>query len=350
MGDKLQEDAPCYITEEIEYLLLKEGDFYAQKSISSSNSSIVLAGEALQNVPGAWMYSRYTTYQINLLRGLNFMGYAFELAGYIVGECLMKFKVYESSDTPFNVDPYFGAVLWGLIVLLGGCLIPVLLESNSNVVSLLSDKIRYYNFPVYILLAIYLVSKSYFKMLVPMIFNVVCLVIVTSLVFFIYSRVKYEDDGRYYVSWLEYFGIHVQFSILTAWILVESCGYTILLIVIASGESNKDANFLGWPNENWTLVIMSVAFVLGVIMLSKFKDIYFALVLCYTSFGIYSMQKRYSCDGGDNCSSKVQVCSLVYAGLLLGFSILTALFYPKVIFYSVRNSKRKEKQETFNVT
>ena len=38
--------------------------------------------------------------------------------------------------------------------------------------------------------------------------------------FVIYRRVKYPDDGRYVVSRVAYLGVHVRFGLLVGWVLI----------------------------------------------------------------------------------------------------------------------------------
>ena len=71
--------------------------------------------------------------------------------------------------------------------------------------------------------------------------------------------------------------------------------------------------------------------------LHRYKDIYFANVLAYTFFGIFSMQIRVTCiDDPDFCSYAVKVASVSLASILLFFVFLTFLFYPKLVLYNVR--------------
>lgn len=83
---------------------------------------------------------------------------------------------------------------------------------------------------------------------------------------------------------------------------------------------------------------MSICFTVAVIVLHTYKDVIFATVLSYTFMGIYSWQIRHICRNKDqNCSVDVQTTALVFGGLLMGFIVITILYYPKLILYRVRS-------------
>mmetsp|Transcript_14655 Transcript_14655/g.21358 ORF Transcript_14655/g.21358 Transcript_14655/m.21358 type:complete len:338 (+) Transcript_14655:530-1543(+) len=332
-----ESDSPLYINNESGYLMIKDEEYFAKKSQHSSDNSLVVKFQSLQGVPGSWFYKKYTKTHLNHLRTVHTVGYLLELLGYSVGEIIGLFHEENKKNTPFNLDSTFEDCMWGLVVFLGLFLVPVVFKTNPYSISLIADKIQFYQVPVYALFSIYLTTRRYFGLdTYFLVFNSICLFVNSGFVFYIYSRVKYKDDGRYYVGWLEYVGAHVQFSMLAAWNLVEFCSCVIVLIVELS-KHHQDSKFLGWDNENWTLLLMSLAFVLGVIMLSSFKDVFFSFVLTYTFFAIYYQQTKSS---RDNDSSNVEVTSLVFGGLMTGFVVLTSAVYPNLICYSVRKSKK----------
>ncbi|CAG9334797.1 unnamed protein product [Blepharisma stoltei] len=329
------EDTPAFISDSTDY------DIFLHPIISlqtnSGKPSLLLHTNEIEEIPGGWLYRHYTNRHLILLRSLHIAGYGLELGCFIAGECLVKFEIEYDNFTPFAVDPIFVTFLWGLILLLGALLIPVLFRKTNNAISIISDQLKYYHFPVYILIAIFLLSKNVFKTKFSFIFNDLTLIIISGLSFYIYSRVKYEDDGRYVVTWLEYLGIQVQFSVIVAWMLVELSISTMLTISSIDGQSTKDYKFVGWPHENWTILLMSICFTISVIVLNTYKDIFFPAVLSYTFLGIYSWQRRKIClEDDDNCSESVTVTAFVFGGLLLVFIIITILYYPKLILYRVR--------------
>ena len=75
----------------------------------------------------------------------------------------------------------------------------------------------------------------------------------------------------------------------------------------------------------------------GSLILYLFKDIFYASILAFTYFGIFSQQIRIFCpEGKNNCSQAVYTAALSLGSLLFFFIFITIITYPKLVMYSVR--------------
>ncbi|CAG9311998.1 unnamed protein product [Blepharisma stoltei] len=326
-------DDPTFMVDDSNYLALRS--IYTQgKSVLSEAETLIVDQSSIERIPGGWLYNKYSKHHIIFLRGLNLLGLTCELSGFIAGEYFSRFgeRSAPTNESPFTIDPYFESSIWIFILVLSVFLIPVLFKKSTNSISFLSEKLKYYHFPVCVLLGAYIFSRRLYSETISFIFNDLILIIVGILLVIVYSNIKYEEDGRYMVTWLEYIGIHLQFSVLVALVLVELCR-CIIITIIKIDKAQSDEMF-GMSFNSWTVLIMSVLFVLGVIFMTMYKDIYFAAVLGYNFFGVYVMQ-RSSCIE-ENCYDDVQEAALILGSLTYGFIFLTILFYPRLICYNLR--------------
>ena len=60
-----------------------------------------------------------------------------------------------------------------------------------------------------------------------------------------YLIIKYEDDGRYIVKWVDYLGVQVHFSVLLAWSLMMICEYFFRTLSGLLGPDDKNSKVLG---------------------------------------------------------------------------------------------------------
>lgn len=164
-------------------------------------------------------------------------------------------------------------------------------------------------------------------------------ILVFSIIFIlvIYWKVKYKDDGRYRVKLQEFFGVQVHFSALLGCLIVEFCEGLLIAMSNIWDSDSKDSLLLGWKNENWTILIMSLTWWTGSLILYLYKDVFYGFILAFTYFGIFSMQERDFCaKNKDSCSRKVSTAAVSLGSILIFFIFITIITYPKLVMYSVR--------------
>lgn len=99
---------------------------------------------------------------------------------------------------------------------------------------------------------------------------------------FAYRKIKYKDDGRDYVSPLEYISIHMTFSVLHAWIsyfMMFNFFQSLTIIV-------KKLPFNLIPIEVFAIIALTLILIEMCIYLAYFKDIIFSLVTLVNYIGL----------------------------------------------------------------
>lgn len=76
--------------------------------------------------------------------------------------------------------------------------------------------------------------------------------------------------------------VSVPISVYLGWISVATIA-NVTVLFVSSGITN-----LGLGADTWAAIVLMVAVALALRMLYKYKDVFFALVVCWASFGIYS--------------------------------------------------------------
>ena len=116
-----------------------------------------------------------------------------------------------------------------------------------------------------------------------------------------YERVKYKDDGRELVGFIEFVTIHCTFSILNAWIsyqlayqfmimLSSSCPYKVdhsdNYFCKESNNVSKDAYYYTLFLEP-AKIIYCLILLENVMYLAYYKDVIFGLCCCIIFGGIF---------------------------------------------------------------
>ena len=105
---------------------------------------------------------------------------------------------------------------------------------------------------------------------------------------FVYTKIKYEDDGRDYVSFKEYLAIHVTFSILYS-CLSYYVAYSISLFV---KDFITKHNYFMLDYNTLNVLLMLCFEVEMVIYLTYYKDVIFALITLTNFVGMYINMKQ----------------------------------------------------------
>lgn len=295
-------------------------------------------GEAeIKGIPGAeWLYKNYTETHLLYLRTGHTICYALELILFLIGLAVAKedfLRVSESTMTPFTLTPEFVLAGWVFLLLLESVFIYMIFQKTMTAVSLLAEQLKWYYFPKYLLIGTYYFLEYRDGFAIALV-NVLLLALLSPLLFFIYHRVKYQDDGRFFVTRLEFLALHVNISLYVAWILIQV--FVKVFVFITYTRQNANDLYLGWDNANWSIVANVVLFCLGVISLSSYKDVFFNLVVIYSFIGIYIEQ--ISCPNANygNCSDEIKTTIIVLGSILLFFVVLVFLLYREQILYRRR--------------
>lgn len=113
--------------------------------------------------------------------------------------------------------------------------------------------------------------------------------------------------------------VHLPFSVYLGWITVATIANVTTLAV------DLDWNGFGISETTWTMIMLSITTLIGMIMLFKRKDWAYALVLIWAFYGIYA--KRSAIDA--------ELYSSIITITLMGMGILTAL----IVWIMTKNRK-----------
>lgn len=115
--------------------------------------------------------------------------------------------------------------------------------------------------------------------------------------------------------------VHIPFSVYLGWITVATIANVTTLLV--------DMNWSGFgiSEMTWTLIMLTIATLIGMIMLFKRKDWAYALVLIWAFYGIYA--KRSAIDA--------ELYSSIITIALIGIGILTSL-----MIWTIYSQSKKE--------
>lgn len=105
----------------------------------------------------------------------------------------------------------------------------------------------------------------------------IMLVLLGSLIM-IYRNLNINYFGTYGVKWL----VYVPISVYLGWISVATiANFTTVLV-------SFDWSGMGISEDIWATVVLIVAVILGVLMMYRHKDIFYAGVIAWASYGILS--------------------------------------------------------------
>ncbi|CAG9332111.1 unnamed protein product [Blepharisma stoltei] len=330
-----EEYKPQLIRSDSGYNLLKNcnnpGYEHNSKYEKLAEYSILSIGD-LSNVPGSWLYFRYTEESINFMRFLHISGLGIEFFGLIIGEALIEARDTHHSVTPFSPQHFFILGAWASISTFGVFFLYMLFTVTLTSREIIAHQLGYLIFLVYIFHGIYLTLRNLTEILYVDIICVLLLSVLSILIFILYRRIKYQDDGRFIVNRFEFLGVHVRISILFSWVML--CATHRIFVCLSFAETSD--NLLGWSNDNWSILAMCLFFALGVIVLTKYKDIFFGMMISYSFIGIYIMQTHNSIckeEFNEECSEKVGVCAIILSCILFFFILVTIGVHYDLVCY-----------------
>lgn len=165
--------------------------------------------------------------------------------------------------------------------------------------------------------------------------NVFLLAWLVPLTYKLYYKIKYEDDGRFFVTRLEFAAIHVHMSWYAAWILINLVQRVFVSLSFSEIFDGDTQTFFNWPNSHWSILACWIIFAIGFISLASYKDVFFACVLIYSYMAIFFEQtlSKNCMLYGSQWSDTVGWLALSMAVVLLGAVIITFYRFYNVIFY-----------------
>jgi hypothetical protein len=319
-----EEDRPMLITGLNEYDILKEVN-NPKSQDSDLTLPLTISVNEIKEVPGAGaLYHKYSTANIQQLRMFHLIGYCLEIAGFVIGEIMLRFESEAHSVIPFASSHEFVFIGWAILLFLGGLFIVAMFRLTQYAIEIIADQFSYLYIPVYLLTSCYLSLRNVDNSFTINMVMCCILAFLTAFLFVLYARVKYVDDGRYVIRRTEYLGVHVRVPMLVAWISLELIRKIFACLSFFSNLYESDNQvLLGWSNANWSILFMVLAFALAVILLSTYRDIYFSAVLAYYYAGIsYLYAIGGSCPTGyeeSNCRRMVMECAISLSGILIFF-------------------------------
>ena len=144
--------------------------------------------------------------------------------------------------------------------------------------------------------------------------------------YFGYRKVKYLDDGRDYVSFMEFLAIHVTFSVLSCWMTYFVTYNLFSLIKIV--DEITDVNL---ALETVSIIAMVIQMFECTVYLAYYKDVIFASVTLLNYIGMY----MHNYEGSKDLDTLRDVvhCQLTLILMTIAFIIVTVLHDFDKAFY-----------------
>ena len=328
--------------EEIVPVLIHGAEYMVFKTdnldlISNSSSGELILDDAVVEENWGWLYSRFSRVKVRWSQTLYLISFIFQGFCFVVFVATTNYKDPQHANIPFTVDPYFKIITWITALTLGLPFIMIIYRNNISSLNLLGRSVKLLYLPVYYMISILFINRSLPEYKLELLTEDIMIVGSLIFVLVIYYKVKYKDDGRYKVSFLEFLGVQVHFSALLCCLIVEMIECVFRSLGLYEDTDQKDSKLFEWDNEKWTIIVMTLSFWTGCLILYLYKDIIYPFVLSFTYFGIVSIQIRIFCSNNQSsCSESVTKAAISFGSILLFFIIITIITYPKLVLYSVR--------------
>jgi hypothetical protein len=156
--------------------------------------------------------------------------------------------------------------------------------------------------------------------------NLLSLISIVYVHYFGYRKVKYLDDGRDYVSSMEFLAIHVTFSVLNSWMtyFVIYNFFSVIKIL----DQITDVNL---AIETVSVIAMVIMIFESTVYLAYYKDIIFAMVTLLNYIGMY----LHNYEGYKNLDTikDVIMCQFSMIMLMIVFILVTIFHDFDKAFY-----------------
>ena len=328
--------------DEIVPVLIHGSDYMVFKTenldlISNSSSGELILDDVVVEENWGWLYSRFSRLKVRWAQTLYLISFMFEVFCFVVFIASTNYNNPQHANVPFTVDPYFKIITWVVVLALGLPFIMIIYRNNISSLNILGRSVKLLFLPVYYMISVLFINRSLENYSLDLLTEDIMVIGSLICVLAIYYKVKYKDDGRYKVNFLEFLGVQVHFSALLSCLIVEVIECVFRSLGIYEDTDRKDSKLFEWENEKWTILVMTLSFWTGCLILYLYKDIIYPFILGFTYFGIVSIQVRIFCDEDQSsCSESVTKAAIALGSILLFFIIITIITYPKLVLYSVR--------------
>ena len=151
-----------------------------------------------------------------ILALLNITAYIIE----VIFMSLILIQTFFDAKTPISLEVRYIKVIWVIVLWLQAVftLAPLIFNAN-DFYDLLSEKIGINFALIWVWITIFaLIPSVNENIFITLISPILFFILKLYSHYFIYHRIKYHDEGNAYVSRLEFFSLHVTFSVIEAWI------------------------------------------------------------------------------------------------------------------------------------
>ncbi|OMJ68750.1 hypothetical protein SteCoe_33708 [Stentor coeruleus] len=315
----MDEDRPSFLTDAQRSCLINSPD-------EVTPVSSLVEKKTISDLPGGWLYSEYTKDKVEILRLLHLVGVSAVLFCYCFAEIWIKYT-HKFNSSPFATDILFSNIAWGAVAFLSGSFIPMAFTESRYSVSFLTEKFIWLFYPTYILLGLMFLSREFKTQLPGYIISIVSLSCIFILSAFIYYKVR-QINRRYKQTWLQYISGNAYISILFTMSMLDLV--RVIVEFVYTNHNDEFSDFLGWKGENWTILLMTLIFGVGMTMLTMFKDPWCPGVIGFYYLGIYCNQMRYICRyNKDACSMEIQITAITLGLVAYGFIGVVMVFKKK---------------------
>ena len=121
--------------------------------------------------------------------------------------------------------------------------------------------------------------------------------------------------------------ISLPFSVYLGWICVATIANVTTFLVSIGWDGG------GIAPQNWAILMILIAALLGIMMIFKYGDVAFTAVIIWAFYGIYSKQSSIQLSGSEN----VALVAKYAMTLILIYSVLTFVGRKSYIYHSKRN-------------
>lgn len=216
-------------------------------------------------------------------------------------------NLYPNLFTPASIT----FSIWGLIYLLLGIFtvyqLLVALKSKSYMTTFV-DEIGIWNIVLGLANMLWIFSWHYQYIGLSVVIIIIMLI---SLIIIC----KKLEIGKGVSSKREVFLVHINFSVYLGWISIATIANITTFLV------DINWNGLGIAPSTWTVMVMSVGMILGLIFIYKYEDVFYALVIDWAFLGIYLKRT----------ASGVEPVPQVIISSIIGMIILTAAVVLAII-------------------
>ena len=149
--------------------------------------------------------------------------------------------------------------------------------------------------------------------------------------YFGYRRIKYLDDGRDYVSIIEFISVHCTFSVINSWTTYFFC-YNVFVYLQKIFKSKDPESNNEFVSDYMTIIAIILMNFESTIYLSYYKDVVFSFITWLNIVGMYlfNFDQRNESVPPDDFVYDWEISFIV---ILAVFIVITILHYFDKVFY-----------------